>query len=454
MKQKGESASTKFEYPVDADFFMNLKMNNFDERITDNGWAAMHKLLEDEMPVAEERRRRPIIWWFLLVFCSLCSGWAGWWYAGKYHQGLQQQVYAQSMRATNPGTQAQSTTSINSAAQAALLVKPAVADHTRIVLVQANRFTADVAATKQEGSAEMEYKSLQPAQNDLLQQPDQVLSLPMAAINSLETPVNTPVFAEVLPEAPKKVTRPEPIILRIIPQHTTRRLVFGPSIGIFTERFRTLNGASIGGVVDYRTSAKWGLTASLFYSYLRPAPSTRPVASLSALNYAKATGNLSLLDSYGRLVDPQTGLSTASSKVYVPLERLDRFEMPVMAYVQFFRRLRYFLGPTISYTQSVEVDKVFALNQVVFQASDRSNDKAVNSLAENEVKRWQLGLQTGLGMRLGDRFELDFFYRVNSIRTYSRVLYQYNGAFLEYAPKRTGQINNSSIFTLNGTLFF
>jgi len=34
------------------------------------------------------------------------------------------------------------------------------------------------------------------------------------------------------------------------------------------------------------------------------------------------------------------------------------------------------------------------------------------------------------------------------------VLYQYNGAFLEYAPKRTGQINNSSIFTLNGTLFF
>ena len=433
---------------------MNLKMNNFDERITDNGWAAMHKLLEEEMPVAEERRRRPIIWWFLLVFCSLCSGWAGWWYSGKYYQGLQQQVAAHALKAESPSTQVQNTTPYTSIAQDAPLLKPAVADHTRIVLAQANRL-APYFDTKNWNAAFGNVDgALQPAPDDLIPQPDQALSLPMAAVNSLETPVNTPVYAEVLPEAPKKVTRPEPTILRIIPQHTTRRLVFGPSIGIFTERFRTLNGASIGGVVDYRTSAKWGLTASLFYSYLRPAPSTRPVASLSALNYAKATGNLSLLDSYGRLLDPQTGLSTASSKVYVPLERLDRFEMPVMAYVQFFRRLRYFLGPTISYTQSVEVDKVFALNQVVFQASDRSNDRAVNSLAENEVKRWQLGLQTGLGMRLGDRFELDFFYRVNSIRTYNRVLYQYNGAFLEYAPRSTGQINNSSIFTLNGTLFF
>jgi hypothetical protein len=433
---------------------MNLKMNHFDERITDNGWAAMHKLLEDEMPVAEERRRRPIIWWFLLVFCSLCSGWAGWWYAGKYHEGLQQQVYAQSLRPANPGTQAQSTNPFKSVAQDVPQLKSTAPDHTRIVLTQGSRLSPYFDTKNWNAAFGNVNGFIQPALNEFVQQPDQVLSLPMAAINSLETPVNTPVFAEVLPEAPKKVTRPEPIILRIIPQHTTRRLVFGPSIGIFTERFRTLNGASIGGVIDYRTSAKWGLTASLFYSYLRPAPSTRPVASLSALNYAKATGNLSLLDSYGRLVDPQTGLSTASSKVYVPLERLDRFEMPMMAYVQFFRRLRYFLGPTISYTQSVEVDKVFALNQVVFQASDRSNDKAVNSLAENEVKRWQLGLQTGLGMRLGDRFELDFFYRVNSIRTYSRVLYQYNGAFLEYAPKRTGKINNSSIFTLNGTLFF
>ncbi len=433
---------------------MNLKMNHFDERITDNGWAAMHKVLEDEMPVAEERRRRPIIWWFLLVFCSLCSGWAGWWYSGKYYQGLQQQVSAQSLKAESPTVQVQTTTPFKSVAQDASLLKSTTPDHTRIVLTQASRLFSYFDAKNRNTAFGNVEGALQPALDDLMQQPDQAFSLPLAAVNSLETPVNTPVYAEVFPEAPKKVTRPEPIILRIIPQHTTRRLVFGPSIGIFTERFRTLNGASIGGVVDYRTSARWGLTASLFYSYLRPAPSTRPVASLSALNYAKATGNLSLLDSYGRLVDPQTGLSTASSKVYVPLERLDRFEMPVMAYVQFFRRLRYFLGPTISYTQSVEVDKVFALNQVVFQASDRSNDKAVNSLAENEVKRWQLGLQTGLGMRLGDRFELDFFYRVNSIRTYSRVLYQYNGAYLEYAPTRAGQINNSSIFTLNGTLFF
>jgi hypothetical protein len=112
------------------------------------------------------------------------------------------------------------------------------------------------------------------------------------------------------------------------------------------------------------------------------------------------------------------------------------------------------MGPTISYTHTVQVEKVYALDQIVYSASDRSNDKAVNSLAGDEVKRWQLGLQTGVGMRLGDRFELDFFYRINSIRTYSRSLYQYNGTSLEYAPERAGQLNNSSIFTLNGTLFF
>lgn len=413
----------------------------------------MQRVLEQEMPVDKKRRKWPFIWLFLLLLTALSSGWAGYWFSNKYNHPLQPRKAAQE-------PVAQLRTPAESTAQGSIL---SLATHIQGGL-------ASIATKNQntEASNALDNNdrttSYSPAKDGLIGAefatttlPATVIAVPqmMKVMDPIKVPVPVIALDAAATAIPKKVN-PEAAgsFIKLLTPHRNRRLVFGPSLGIFTERFGTLNGASIGGVLDYRPSHKWGLTTSLYYSYLRPSPSTRPVASLSAVNYANATGNLSLLDSYGRLVDPQTGLSTASNKVYVPLERLDRFEMPVLGYLQFFRRLRCFFGPTLSYTQSAQVDKVYALNQVVFQATDRSNDKAVNSLASNEIKRWQLGLQTGLGMRLGDHFELDIFYRVNSIRTYNRVLYQYNGSFLEYAPERSGQINNSSIFTLNGTLFF
>jgi hypothetical protein len=418
-------------------------MDHFNHKIADKGWASMQQMLEEEMPVQTERRRRPLLWWFLLLLTAIGSGSGGYWYSNKMNGHLD---HAQPQIVVQYETRYITSPDLNVAR-----IRPSA-----FQLSNSNSKKARFSVNNQAFFADKAPQGL------WLRAKEVTPSLPMAEFASLapnpldavSVPIKCIEYASVAQPLPNKLEEKASTLEKILTPSRPRKLAFGPSIGIFTERFKSLNGASIGGVVDFRPSSQWGLTASLYYSYLRPAPTARPVASLSALNYAKAIGNLSLLDDYGQLIDPKTGMSSHSSQVYVPLERLDRFEMPIMAYLQYFHRLRFFMGPTISYTHTVQAEKVYALDQVVYNASDRSNDKAINSLAGDEVKRWQLGLQSGVGMRLGDRFELDFFYRINSIRTYSRSLYQYNGSSLEYAPGRSGQLNNSSIFTLNGTLFF
>lgn len=418
---------------------MKLKMNFYDKKLADAGWESMRSQLDLEMPAPKERRRPLVFWLILLTGCSLISGWAGW-YLASYHfaQNQNRMLFEKNTLNVYDGThQHQHERKQNVLAQTKNLVSGSTTSTNCMLpalIVADDVEVSDVVAEAPVSSSRMQ-GGPKPAPY-------------------LSNPILEPIFSDTLPIPSKEADPGNKIIDRLLPAHPVRHLVFGPSMGIFTERFQRMNGASIGALVDFRPSNRWGIVSGIYYSYLKPSPSTRPVASLSAVNYAKATGSDYLLDDKGQLLDPATGQSTPATKVYVPLERLDRLEMPVLGYVQFFHRFRYFFGPTISYTHRVEAHKVYALNEVIYRTKDRSDDRAVNNLAKNEVHRWQLGLQSGFGVRLGDRFELDLFYRLNSIRTYNRVFYKYNGAFLEYAPQGSGQINNSSVFALNGTLFF
>lgn len=273
--------------------------------------------------------------------------------------------------------------------------------------------------------------------------PIRPIPVPMSAVaRDQSTTVACPAAVEIASVA--EIIKPNPV----------RTLTFGPTVGLSSEEFRALNGATVGATVNWHFSRHWGVRSAFLYSYLRPSPSTRPVASLRAREYADATGNYAMLDSYGHLLDPETGLPTVANKVYVPLQRLNRFEIPMMVYAQIFKRVRLMAGPTMSYSLSVQADKVYALDRVVSNAANDRSAEKIDELASGEIKPWQLGFQSGIGVRLGDRFEMDFNYRINSIRTYSRVIYDYDGSLLEYAPQRAGQINNLTIFTLNGIMFF
>jgi hypothetical protein len=447
---------------------MHLNMENFNQNITNKGWASMQTMLDKEMPLQRKRRRRSVLALLLLMLgtCLLTS--AGWWTA-LHMQWIGPVVPADKVAMVVVHEQRENWKEDQRQVQIQNQVQTQVQEPAHIqVQVQGQYQT----------QTRDQYHPLKQVQTQSL------VALPKSvdAENVFGNHINAPSLAQTeiasivsgvipterlpLPLAPVVTTtwpglKPPParidaagIIAVIKPRHV-RPITFGPTLGLASEQFSTINGATIGGSVNWHFAKHWGLRSSLLYSYLRPSPNTRPVASLRAQEYADATGNYNLLDTYGHLIDPQTGMSTATNKVYVPLQRLNRFEAPLMVYGQILKRLRLMAGPTMSYSLSVQADnKVYALDRVVSNnASERNADK-VDALAADEIRRWQLGFQTGIGLRLGDRLEMDLLYRINSIRTYSRVLYDYDGSLLEYAPQRSAQINNLTIFTLNGIMFF
>lgn len=442
----------------------------------------MQTMLDKEMPLQRKRRRRSVLALLFLVFGTGMLTSAGWWIA------LRMQIIrpiAPVEQVASAGMNRQTETQAPYQVQ-----KPIESSGKNQALVDVQN--QSLKYDKRENLNRIQGQNQNQAQNQIQDQnkgqeqnqfqnqrlgtaqtvePGTLVSNEVNPLPVTQTETSMVVSDEVVPErlplplGPVVHTNhvglnppPERIdvagIVEIIKPRRLRPVTFGPTIGLASEHFSTLNGATIGGSVNWHFAKYWGLRSSVLYNYLRPSPNTRPVTSLRAQEYADATGNYTLLDPYGHLIDPQTGMSTATNKVYVPLQRLNRFEAPLMVYGQIFKRLRLMAGPTVSYSLSVQADKVYALDRVVSNsASERSADK-VDALAADEVKRWQLGFQSGIGLRLGDRLEMDFLYRINSIRTYSRVLYDYDGSLLEYAPQRSAQINNLTIFTLNGIMFF
>ncbi|MEI6409487.1 MAG: hypothetical protein WCR52_08895 [Bacteroidota bacterium] len=477
-------------------------MDDFNQNITNKGWVSMQTMLDKEMPLERKRRRRSVLALLFLMLgtCLLTS--AGWWVALRKHWigPLAQTEQVALMGKGEDGSKevkvqkedqekVQNQVQNQNQGQTQNQVQNKYQDQNqgqRQYQGQDQNQVQNQIKQKSQGRNQIQTR-IQPrdhriASNQVKNQSLGAISKSVDVENLFGSEVNPLPYtqtetasvvsdehvAERLPLPLGRVVRstnlnlyPPPMhvdagaVVEVMKPRHVRSLTFGPTIGLSSERFSTLNGATIGTSINWHFAKYWGLRSSLLYSYLRPSPNTRPVASLRAQQYADATGNNNLLDPYGHLIDPQTGMSTEANKVYVPLQRLNRFEAPLMVYGQILKRLRLMAGPTLSYSLSVQADnKVFALDRVVSNSASERDAGKVDALAADEIKRWQLGFQTGIGLRLGDRLELDFLYRINSIRTYSRVLYDYDGSLLEYAPQRSAQINNLTIFTLNGIMFF
>jgi hypothetical protein len=397
---------------------------------TDKGWASMQEMLDREMPARRRKRRAFAWWWFSLLLLPL-GGYGIWYFAQRAATRRLAPIAQETGQYASQPTLANTYTPTN--------------EHLNILAATSRN---------RSGSMSAQLPGARYLPSDLLPLP-WLPARPTAQNTRIApAPLLHPTGFHMLDIPPTGVG---PTVKQELsaPQRHKQQQPFhlGAMLGVSTETFSMLNGATLGLAVDWKKGA-FGLRSGLNYNYIRPSAGERPVAALQARKYAVATGNLDLITMSGFVVDPATGQTTGATKVYLPLVRIDRFEMPLMPYVELLRRVRLFAGPVVNYTKSVQVEKVFAVNQVVSTgASDRDGQGAINGLATNELRRWQLGGQAGMGLRLGEKFELSLFYRANTIRTHSKVNFDYNGSYLEYAPQKS-KINNSDLFTLNGTLFF
>ncbi len=390
----------------------------------------MESMLDREMP-RKKRRRRPLVWWWfglILIPIGLYGVWS--W-------------VTQTIESNMPATVPQGPVASSSVAQRPATTLPAMPG-------QQNQQVTQTAIAAYESLVSSSTPMFAPLETDAI--PPVISTLRMDPMEAMPTQIALLQYAWMLPapstvEIETKTTRIKPV------RKNNGRFHLGTTLGVSTEVFSMLNGATLGIAFDWK-KGYFGIRSGINYNYIRPSPSERPVAALQASKFAKATGNLDLISLGGYVVDPLTGQTTGATKVYLPLARINRFEMPVMPYIQLFRRINLMAGPVLSYTASAQVEKVFALNQVVYRgASDRDDQSALNSLASDEIKNWQLGAQAGVGYHLSQKFEIGLQYRVSQIRTHSKVKFDYNGSYLEYAPTKS-KINNSAIFNLYGTLFF
>ncbi|HMX41331.1 MAG TPA: hypothetical protein PKD78_13425 [Saprospiraceae bacterium] len=185
----------------------------------------------------------------------------------------------------------------------------------------------------------------------------------------------------------------------------------GASLTASTEHFNAANSASLGGVLDWQPKrSHWGLRSGLAYEHYRPSGFARPIAEVNADRYADATRNYAFLFNNGVYVP---GTSEALGlDVALPVVLMQRLRVPLLVYWQPARWLRCYGGGSFSYTlRAHTLREGLAFDEELVGARSASSAARVNKLATQELPRFNAQIQSGLGLRLGKRWEIEMNYR-------------------------------------------
>ncbi len=478
--------------------------NEFDNNLTDKGWQSMRRLLDRDMP--EQRRRRRFAWWWFALLLLPLVGAGGWWLL-RDSKPVDPAPKMDVLKNSKPVVEAETPLDENTERGETfekLSNQPSVSS----AVVGAPSAVVGVPANNKRQSStpdEKDRATVQPLTQSVVggdtnigqkipsddnvggsnlifgeapfgektnfgektgtQSSDDLK--PSDGVAAGETFQKFPSFGELetLPvmlqfienqnpnaTSPAHVAAFQPEITK--KQPTQKRWSFGLSAGLASDNLSTVNGFSAGAAVNWQFARKWGLRSGLHYAQYRLSAEERPVVSLEADQYADATGNLVDLDTSGGGLNTPVP-SVSSPEVLVPVERLRRLEMPLLLYWQPVRPLRIFGGISMNYTFSAKASAESFVNNDSYFADTKQAQSNLNELATSNLRRWQANLQTGFGIHLGKRFELDVFYQYaipdmkkgNDMGTFNPSM----GNAGEAIEQRKGATHN---FLLNGILFF
>lgn len=233
----------------------------------------------------------------------------------------------------------------------------------------------------------------------------------------------------------------------------SRQLRVGATLGIATERFQVANSLLAGASLDWQPLRRWGLRSGLMYEYYRPSGFARPIAEINADEYADATRNYAFLFNNGVYVP---GTSEALGlDVALPVTMMQRLRIPMLAYWQPAQWLRLYGGSSFSYTLRAHTSsKGLAFDSELVGARSPSSLAKVNKLATQELPRFQAQLQTGLGIRLGKRWEVEMAYRQSAKIQFKSLFDKRLEDGQTVNAMNTNRKPNHQFFTLGGIYFF
>lgn len=456
--------------------------NEFDNNLTDKGWASMRRLLDREMP--EQHRRRRFVWWLFGLLLLPLAGLGSWWLWQQSGPVPAVAPPTEAPKESEPVVRTENTPLSPDESGFPLHLESSsgfnnvggqnLKSHAS-ALGENTKRGEEWAAKPENRATDIDLS----ANINSVQVPDPVRA---SSSNVSEAPALAPDAASENPTVTTQLVLYEPVLdiekfepLALLParqvtvvkakrveipftgeaiikkKENNTRWSFGLAAGLATEQFSSLNGFSAGGAVDWQFHRKWGLRSGLQFAQYRLSAEERPVVSLTSLEYADATGNLILNTGGGSYPNPNQDSSTT---VLVPVERLRQLEMPLMAYWQPAKFLRVFGGISTAYTLSAKASEQNYANNQVYYAYDKSAQDNLNELTSSTLSRWQVNWQAGVGFRLGRHLELGAFYKNGfggSGNYDSGTLNdpsQFNGASSSH---NTG---TSHYFLLNGIWFF
>lgn len=467
-----------------------------DKKLADKGWQSMQQLLDREMPV--EQKRRPFIWWWfgLLLLPLAILGSRAWWQSEpalpaesapavlKTERPVVQQVIENQpavpekalVRSDNrPATQSAKNADETRVAARQL---PAVSRPQRVSVAQAPIRSSS--ASVQVSEVQINTTTSSPVENIAVANtsasetaaflpdnaaPANTISIPAETAAAPFLPIALPFHAaeteqtRSLADTRTFAAAPGASEASVKPLQTSPRWAFGLTSAVSTDQFSSLNGVSAGITTDWRFARKWGLRTSLLYTRYRPSASKQPVVAVDRVVYDNATGFFP-----GSYTPPITGGNNSTADlqegyVYIPLRKLHQVEMPFMAWWQPVRPLRLYSGVSVNYTflgQSAEQN--FVENAIVSLDSNKSQRDA-GQVATDELKRWQLNYQLGLGWRLGRHVELSAFWCSPVRKIFTRqndLLNSYNSNTEQFSDISTTdtQLPRTGRFVLQGSWFF
>jgi hypothetical protein len=455
-----------------------MEHNHFQKQTTDKGWRSMSELLDQQMPVKQKRRRPAAWWWTAAAGALLPLAVAGaWWMTVLTQSDAKQSPDAPDANAQppivsekpeyKPANRTQHTVPPSSTAQAqrtpVFSAKNATsAPHTTAVTprsfsaknvpnipnVPALRFGDKLPAATQPSKPDNAESDLDTPEPAAISAAALTLTTLPTTFQLLENLTNT---HNLLPSAPTKKTKP---VAKPKKKEQHQKLRIGATLGVATERFTAANSALAGMTLDWQPSRRWGLRSGLMYEHYQPSGFARPIAEINADEYANATHNYAFLFNNGLYV-PGTS-QTLGLDVALPVTLMQRLRAPLLSYWQPAKFLRVYGGGSFSYTLLVHTsDKGLTSDSELVGARSPSSLSKVNKLATEELPRFQAQLQTGFGIRLGKRWEVEMAYR-QSAKIQFQSLFEKraeDGQPLQNTSNMARRPNHQ-FFTLGGSYFF
>lgn len=447
-------------------------MNDFDKKITDKGWKAMRSTLDREMPA--RRRRRFFAWWWLGLLLLPFAGAGAWWWLRQPAPPAQQPKTPLAIPAVRPpvveARGSESRPFVPGKNHSPKVEDRVSTDDRHADAETTNKRTSRTAAAgiSDLASARNDEKTKSATSNDVMtndamtndaitvtvpansKTPGDQLLLPIPGRipvleHSSELRLQTVSCAVRTPAVTKKQSSPA-------------RWAFGITAGIQSDRFSGLNGFSTGLVADWQIKQKWGIRAGLQYAQYRPSLEERPVVTVSSTEYVNATGDDKFAADIIALPNNGTSSAVQPVPVLVPVDRLRRFEMPLLVYWQPINPLRIYGGVRGSYSLSAKASGQNYANNKIYVAQNNNALENLNALATSSLRRWDLDLMLGAGVRIGKHFELDAFFKpgISKSAADGSDLDFTSGTNGAYDPSvtMTRNVGTQSWFFLNGILFF